>query len=84
MLLVQLLQDQQLIGDELVVLNGNFVYVDQHLFDGNVSLAAQPQLYLHSLDQDLIHLLVLSVELPLLVVDTIQQILDIRHFRKIR
>lgn len=80
MLLVQFLQDEQLIGDELVILNGNFVYVDQHLFDWNVSLAAQLQLYLHAFDQDLVHFLVLSVELPLLVVDSVQQILDIRHF----
>jgi len=39
MLLVQFLQDQQFVWDKLVVLDRNFVYIDQHLFDGDVSLA---------------------------------------------
>jgi hypothetical protein len=82
--LIEFLQDKQFIWYEFIVLNRYLIDVDQYLFNRDISLAAQPQLNLHPFYQNLIHLLILSMELPFLVVYTIQKILYVWNFRKIR
>jgi hypothetical protein len=56
---------------------GNIFDVDEHLIDGYICFAAQFKLELHASDQDIVDTFVFFMKLPLLVVESVKDILNI-------
>lgn len=82
--LIDLLQHLHLMLEHIPFLYGNLSQIDQDLLNGNIPLTPQLQLDLHTLDQHLIHLLIIGMKLPLLIVNPVQKIFYIRHLRQPR
>jgi hypothetical protein len=83
--LANLLDGLQVVDDLSVVVAGyrDVLEINQHLVNGDVLGTAQLQLHLHRLHQHRVHALVGRVELLLLVVDPVQQVFQVRHFRHV-
>lgn len=71
----------EFLDDGVVFGEGDVLHVDHDLFERHVILASQRQLHLHRLHQHFVDALVLDVELPFLVVQSIQNRLQVRYLR---
>ena len=68
----------------LIFVDGNVVNVYQDLIQGYIIICPHAKLIGHRIDQHRVHTLILDMELFLFVVDSIEQIFDIRNGGDIR
>jgi hypothetical protein len=73
----------EVLNDGVVLGKGDVLDVNHNFLERHVVLAAQLEFDLYGLDEHPINTFVLYMKLPLLVVEPIQDVLEVRYFRNI-
>ena len=54
--------------------------INEDLIDGNVVIASNFEFYLHGFDQNIIHTLMICMKFFFLVVNTVEEVFEMRYF----